>query len=809
MYKNYWKVALRNLWKNKSFSAINIIGLAAGLAVCLLIVLYVTDEWSYDRYNKNAERIYRIDADILFNGTLFNAATSPNPIGAALVKDHPQIEQFVRLSFLNDILVKKGNQNVQEHHSVLADSSFFKVFTAPMIAGDPFTALDEPNSLVIDETTARKYFNSTDVVGKILQINNTENCKITGVIKDFPRQSHFHFSFIRPFHEIWPGQDNDWTTSGIHSYILVKPGVQQSLIQSQVDETVNTYLSKQMEETFHSSLHNLQNTGDHFRFHLMPLTAIHLHSDKTFEFEANGNVNYVYIFSVIAIFILTIACVNFMNLSTSRSANRAKEVGIRKVAGSTRGNLIMQFLVESVLMSYLALLLALLLSSSLLPLFNQIAGKQMHVDTLFSSWLLPALITLVFIVGCAAGSYPAFYLSSFNPVRVLKGSVASGFRNSWLRSSLVVFQFSISMILIIGTIVIYNQLDYIRNRKIGYDREHVLVLHNTENLDKQIHTFREELLRLPGVEQASISGDLPTAGSGNLNQRGWFRDAGFNVKNIIILTSINVDENYIPALGMQIEKGRNFSTEYKTDSTGIILNETAAAMLGWKDLSDVRLYLPGDNDKPQVFHVIGIVKDFNFSSMHDRVGPMVMSLNVNRSWGDISLRFKTNNIPSLISQVEAKWNSMSPGLPFSYTFMDNDFNNLYNAEQRTGKLFTTFAVFAIFIACLGLFGLITYAAEQRTKEIGVRKVLGAGVATIVTMLSKEFVRLVFIATLIGFPVAWWAMNKWLESFAYRISISWWVFVIAGLTTLTIALITVSLQAIRAAMANPVKSLKNE
>ena len=807
MYKNYWKVALRNLWKNKSFSAINIIGLAAGLAVCLLIILYVTDEWSYDRYNKNSARIYRLDADILFNGTVFNAATSPNPMAATLVKDHPQIEQFVRLSFLYDLLVRKGNQNIQERNCVLADSTFFKVFTAPMIAGDPSTALDEPNSMVIDETTARKYFNSTDVVGKTLYINNAENCKITGVIKDFPQQSHFHFSFIRPFHEIWPGQDKDWTTCGIHSYIVVKPGVKQSLIQSQVDETVNTYLSKQLEGTFHQSIRNLQSKGDHFRFHLMPLTAIHLHSEKTFEFEANGNVNYVYIFSVIAIIILTIACVNFMNLSTSRSANRAKEVGIRKVAGSTRGNLIMQFLVESVLMSYLALMLALLLSSLLLPLFNQIAGKQMHVDTLFSWWLLPTLITLVFIVGCAAGSYPAFYLSSFNPIRVLKGSVASGFRNSWLRSSLVVFQFSISMILIIGTIVIYNQLDYIRSRKIGYDREHVLVLHNTENLDRQIHTFREELLRLPGVEQASISADLPTAGSGNLNQRGWFRDAGSNAKNIIILTSIYVDENYIPTLGMQIEKGRNFSTEYKTDSTGIIVNETAARMLGWKDLSDARLYLPNENNKPTAFRVIGIVKDFNFSSMHDKVGPMVMSLRQSR--GDIALRFKTNNIPSLISQIENKWNSMAPGLPFSYTFMDNDFNNLYNAEQQTGKLFTTFAVFAIFIACLGLFGLITYAAEQRTKEIGVRKVLGAGVGRIVAMLSKEFVRLVFIATLIGFPVAWWAMNKWLESFAYRISISWWVFVIAGLTTLMIALITVSTQAIRAAMADPVKSLKNE
>ena len=807
MYKTYLKIAVRNLWKNKIFSAINIIGLAAGLAVCLLIVLYVTDEWGYDKYNKNADRIYRLDADLLVNGTLFNSATSPNPMAATLVKDYPQIEQFVRLSFEYDLLVRKDNQNIQEHHSVLADSSFFKVFTAPMIAGDPSTALVQPNSLVIDETTARKYFNSTDVVGKTLYLNNADNCKITGVIKDFPRQSHFHFSFIRPFHEVWPGQDNDWMTNGIHSYILVKPGVQQSFIQSRVDDIVHTYVSKQLEGLFHASIHDLQSRGDHFRYHLMPLTDIHLHSDKTFEFEANGNANYVYIFSVIALFILIIACVNFMNLSTSRSANRAKEVGIRKVSGSTRNNLIIQFLVESVLMSYFALVLALLLSSLLLPWFNQLAGKQMRVDTLFSLQLIPALIALVFVVGCAAGSYPAFYLSAFNPIQVLKGKIASGFRNSWLRSSLVVFQFSISMMLIIGTIVIYNQLGYIRSRKIGYDREHVLVLHNTENLDRQVNTFREELLRLSGVEQASISADLPTAGSGNLNQRGWFRDAGLNAKNVIIMTSIYVDENYIPALDMHIEKGRNFLAGYKTDSTGIILNETAARMLGWKDLPDAKLYLPGDSYKPVAYHVIGIVKDFNFGSMHDKVGPMVMSLS--QSQADIAIRFKTGNIPLLVSQIEDKWNSMAPGMPLSYTFMDNDFNNMYSAEQQTGKLFTTFAVFAIFIACLGLFGLVTYAAEQRTKEIGIRKVLGARVGRIVSMLTKEFVGLVFIATLIGFPIAWWAMNKWLESFAYRININWWVFVIAGVTTMMIALITVSLQAIKAALANPVKSLKNE
>jgi putative ABC transport system permease protein len=676
-----------------------------------------------------------------------------------------------------------------------------------MIAGDPLTALSDPNSIVIDETTALKFFNSTDVVGKTLYIDNATNCKITGVIKDFPRQSHFHFRFIRPLNKRDQGGDNDWMTNGIHSYILVRPGVTKAFIQSKVDETVNSYLAKQLEGMFHTSMRDLQSKGGHFRYPLMPLTAIHLHSEKTFEFEANGNINYVYIFSVIAIFILLIACVNFMNLSTARSANRAREVGVRKVAGSTKGNLIIQFLAESVLMSYFSLLLALLLSSMLLPLFNQIAGKQMHVDTLFSSWLTPALIVLVFVVGCVAGSYPAFYLSSFKPVQVLKGKIASGFKSSWLRSSLVVFQFSISIVLIIGTVVIYNQLDYIRNRKIGYNREQVLVLHNTNNLGKQIRPFKEALLNLPGVEKAAITSDLPTAGPGNLNQRGWFLDATMDAKKVAIFTTIQVDENYIPVLGMQIEKGRNFSPDYKTDSTGIILNETAASMLGLKDLHTATLYRPTENYRSTAFHVIGIVKDFNFSTMHEKVGPLVMELG---NYGNnMAIRINPKNMPSLINQIKNKWSSMAPDLTFNYTFMDNDFNNLYHAEQKTGKLFITFAIFAIFIACLGLFGLVTYAAEQRTKEIGIRKVLGAGVGRIVTMLSKEFVRLVLIASLIGFPLAWWAMDQWLQSFAYRINISWWVFVIAGCMIMTIALVTISLQTIKAAIANPVKSLRAE
>jgi putative ABC transport system permease protein len=810
MFKNFLKVALRNLWKNKAFSAINIAGLSVGLAVCLLIILYVKDELSYDKYNAQSENIYRVDADISFNGTQFISSVSPAPLVPTLKKDYPQIVQYTRLRNFGGILVKKDNQNIQDHNAVFADSTFFQVFSIPMIAGNRLTALNEPNSIVIDETTAKKYFNSIDVVGKTLYVDNSINCKITAVIKDFPKQSHFHFSFIRPMRDTYHDDQADWLSNNYASFVLVRPGVTKTSLQNNVNAVINKYLVKQLEQFLNMNANDLKNSGNHFIYPVMPLTDIHLHSNKSYEFEVNGNITYVYIFSIIAIFILLIACVNFTNLSTARSANRAKEVGIRKVAGSSRFDLISQFLTESVLTSFFSLLLAIGIAALLLPLFNQLAAKQMSVWTLFSTWLLPVLIALIILVGCIAGSYPAFYLSSFQPVHVLKGSIAKGFKSSWLRSGLVVFQFFISISLIIGTIVIYNQLAYIRSREIGYNRDQVLVINNTGALDKKIKSFRQDMLNISGVQSATIAGSLPTETS--YNQNGWFKDASLDAKQVNIMTDFYADQNYIPTLGMQMTAGRNFSKEFLTDSSAVIINETAAKLLGFKNPLNETLYRPSGyesngkfSSKP--FHIIGVVKDFNFSSMHDKVGPLVIELSEN--WGRIAMRINSKNIPALISEVENKWKSMDPGQPFSYTFLDADFNKIYTADQRTGKLFITFAIFAIFIACLGLFGLVTYAAEQRIKEIGVRKVLGASVGEIVTMVSKDFIKLVLIASVIAFPIAWWMMNMWLQSFAYRINISWWIFALAGLLTIAIAMITVSFQAIKAAMANPVKSLRTE
>ena len=822
MFRNYLKIAFRSLRKSKGFTALNIIGLAAGLGVCLLIVLYVTDELSYDRYNTGADRIYRIDEDAYINNTRFVAATTSKFFGPALVASYPKIQQMVRFRNTGDLLVRKGNDHVLDHRFTFADSTIFKVFTLPMIAGDPNTALSNPHSIVLDESAARRYFNSTDVIGRTLEIgSNNTLLKITGVIRDMPEQSQFHFSFIRPLRESYTfnnPQDNDWLSSNYYTYILVQPGTTRAEAQQDVDAIVNLNVGRALQEMFHVSVADLGKAGNHFRYQIFPLTDVHLYSNKSYELEANSNIQFVYIFSVIAVLILLIACVNFMNLSTARSANRAKEVGIRKVAGSTKGHLIGQFLTESILLSLFSLVLALGIAVLLLPVFNQLAGKSLHPDVLFSGRFLPILLLLVLLVGCLAGSYPAFYLSSFQPIHVLKGQMAAGFKSSRLRSSLVVFQFFISIGLIVSTLIIYRQLHFIRNKEVGFNRDQVLVIHDTWSLGRDGTTnLRKNLLTLAEVTDATVTSDIPTVGGDQYRQPGWFRDASLDARKVTFLTTLQVDDHYIPTLGMQIVKGRNFDlTQFPTDSTAVLLNEAAVAMLGAKDPLNLIIYNRADEVKPDetghfkplAFHVVGVVKDFNYNSMHDKIQPLVMVVNM-FNWSGMAVRFRTNDVFSLVRQVESKFHAAKQGLPFSYTFMDNDFDQLYHAEQQTGRIFITFAVFAILIACLGLFGLVTYAAEQRTKEIGIRKVLGARVTSIVGLLSKDFTILVGIAALIAFPVAWWAMYKWLETFAYRTEISWWIFLVAGAVALTIALLTVSIQTIRAALANPVKSLRSE
>ena len=807
MIKNYIKTAIRSLSKNKGFTAINVLGLALGLASCLLIIFYVFDELNYDRYNTKADRVYRVNEDIRFGGNTNSYAVAPAPLASALKNDFPEVEQVVRFRSRGELQVKKGNQDIQENMVVYADPSIFKVFTLPMIDGDPATALNDTHSIVITEKTAQKYFNRTDVVGQVLTINDTALYKITGVIKNIPKQSHFNFDFFISMASTPEGKDDAWFSSNFNTYVLLRQGTDFNKFQAKIPAFFKQQAGPQMQSVLHLTFDKFEQGGNYFRINFTPLKKIHLYSRREAELGMNGNIEFIYMFSAIALFILLIACVNFMNLSTARSANRAREVGVRKVLGSPRKYLIAQFLTESIIVTLIGAIIAFFAAWALLPLFNQMSGKDLTITAQTMVWIVPLMIGLVLIIGALAGSYPALFISGFQPIEVLKGKLASGFKGGMLRNFLVVFQFSISIFLIIGTLVIYNQLKYIQSKDLGYNRNQVFTVWNVNVLGNNAKAFKQEVKQLTGVQNVTMTGALPT--SVYWNSSVIFKGPVADQKNSVTSETWVVDEDYIATLGMKMQSGRNFSKEMLTDSTAILINETAEKMLGFKNPINQLVYYPQDNKalvlKP--YHIIGVVKDFNFQSLRSNVTPLILFMGNDE--GGISIRANAANIPTLLNQIKSKWSGFSPNQQFMYTFMDQDFDAIYRTEQRTGIIFVSFSSLAIIIACLGLFGLAAYAAEQRTKEIGIRKVLGASMSTIVQMLSKDFIKLVVIAIIIASPLAWWAMNKWLQDFAYRIHIQWWVVAIAGSGAILIAFVTISFQSIKAALTNPVKSLRSE
>jgi len=807
MIRNYIKTAFRALLKNKGFTAINVLGLALGLATCLLIVFYVFDELSYDKYNVNLNRIYRVNNEIKFGGMEDVYADAPAPTAAALKADFPEVEQVARFRNGVSYQVKKGVQNIPEYSMVYADPTIFDVFTLPMIDGDPETALKDPKSVVITEKIAQKYFNTTNAVGKVLTFNDTSLYKVTGVIKNIPSQSHFHFDFFISMSSIAESRENAWFSSNFKTYFVLRPGASIAALNAKLPQFMRKHAGPQMQDILHLTFDKFEQSGNYYRFSLTPLKDIHLLSNTKDEMEAGGNIETVYIFSAIAVLILLIACVNFMNLSTARSANRAKEVGVRKVLGSARKNLIAQFLTESIMVTLVGAMIAVFAAWGLLGVFNNLSGKELVITPQILLWLLPSLLVFIIVVGCLAGSYPAIYLSSFQPIQVLKGKLASGFKNSVLRNVLVVGQFVISIGLIIGTLVIYNQLKYIQNKNIGFDREHVMMVWDTWTLGDRAKTFKQEVKQLAGVQSVSLTGYLPTSNIDN--NSSVFKDPVMDQKRGILTSTWYVDEDYIPTMGMKMAAGRNFSTQMTTDTTAVIINESAARILAFPKPLNQNLYVPQDNMakvmKP--YHIVGIVKDFNFKSLRQNVTPMVLFNAQDR--GALAIRIKSADIKGLEDQIKAKWTAFSPNHEFNDAFMDQEFDKLYRTEQRTGQIAVSFTSLAIVIACLGLFGLAAYAAEQRTKEIGIRKVLGANVSSIVGMLSKDFIRLVIIAILVAVPIAWYFMHRWLQGFAYHQNVQWWIVAVAGLGAILIAFVTISFQSIKAALTNPVKSLRSE
>jgi len=812
MFKNYFKIAWRNLVKNKTFSFINIIGLASGLACFILIALYVADELSYDRFNEKADRIYRINSDIVFGGNKLHLAVASDPMGATLKKDYPQVEEYVRFfSSSGSKLVKKGNEYIRENNVAHADSTLFDVFTIPVIAGDAKTALNEPTTVVISESAAKKYFATTDAVGKNIETddNGSTLYKVTAVIKDIPHNSHFNFDMIFSMDNV-QYQWGNFLSHNHQTYLLLKPGTDHKAFEKNFIQFIDKYVVPQAAQFMKiKSMDEFEKAGNKLEYSLMPLSEIHLRSDRVAELNVNGSIQYVYIFSAVALFVLLLACINFMNLSTARSASRAKEVGIRKVVGSEKRSLIKQFLTESILTTVISTAFAIGIAWLCLSWFNNLSAKQLHISDLLQTRYVIFLIALPLIVGLLSGLYPAFVLSSFNPIVVLKGKLSGGLRRSALRNVLVVGQFTTSIFLIAATIIVFRQLNYIQTKKLGFSKDQMLIVNGTGALGNNRDAFKNEVSKFTGVKGATYAGYLPVAGSSR-NDVSFSSEAAMTSANSVNMQVWNIDENYIPLMEMEIMKGRNFSKDFGTDSNATIINETAAKLLGWKDPVGKKLHTYFQDNFGNTLisrEVIGVVKNFHFESMKENIGPLCFRL-ADNSWAT-ALKVNTADIKQLVSKIENKWKAIAPGMPFSYQFMDDSFDNMYRVEQRTGKLGLTLAIIAILIACLGLFGLATYTAEQRIKEIGVRKVLGATISNIVSMLSKDFMVLVVIASVFAIPLAWWAMNKWLQDFAYRINIGWWVFAAAGIIALLIAVITVSSQAIKAALANPVKSLRTE
>ena len=800
MFRNYLKIAFRSIKKHKGYSFINISGLAIGMAVCILILMWVLNELSYDKFHEKADRICRVTMDLEVGSTLHTPVTL-TAVGPALVRDFPEVIYSTRMLPPNRVAVKYEDKLFQEARVGYAENAVFDIFTFPFVSGDPKTALEAPYTVVITESMAEKYFGDEDPLGKILRFNNEQDFSVTGVVKDIPSNSHFRFNMLRSFQTFikeGDASDDQWFDVRFYTYLLLDENADVKKLEQKLPDFLDKYVGEA-----------LKASGGSIQLSLQPLKRIHLYSDFERDMSANSDITYVYLFSGIALFVLLIAGINFINLSTARSATRAQEVGMRKTLGAVRSRLIGQFLGESLIYSLLSMVLALILLKLSLPLFNSLIGRELSMNFIQTPWLLVAILGMAIVVGFFAGSYPAFFLSSFQPVRVLKGFLKVGASNSRFRRILVVFQFAISIALIIGTLIVYKQILFMKNTKLGFNKEHVVVIPRMNDaIRKSYHSIRGELLNLQGVFDVGASDLVPSRG----HLIGSFLPEGFPDDQRQTLDYMNVDTHYIPAMGMEIIAGRNFSEDFATDQDeSVLINETAAKKLGWENPVGKRFVFrppPGREGETTYVSVIGLVKDFHLQSLRERINPLIIFYDYDNLFS-VSIRLAPDNITHTMELLKKKWGELDPNRPFNYYFLDDAYDSQYRREERLKNITFYFSFLAIFIGCLGLFGMASFTAEQRTKEIGIRKVLGASVPGLVRLLAKEFMVLVVVANLIAWPVAYWAMNRWLQGFAYRTGINPLIFMISAVLALSIALFTVSYQAIRIALSNPVDALRYE
>jgi len=795
MIKNLLLVALRNFKRDKWYSLLNILGLTIGITFSLFLIFYIKDELSYDRYNEKVDRIYRVNANIKEKDKdTMRWAITPFPMGPALSKDYPEVEEAVRFIGNGNVMFKTGDLRIYQDKVFNVDSNLFRVFTHKFIEGSPATALVEPRSMVLTQSVAEKFFGKNKTyVGKSLENASGEVYKITAVIKDVPKNSHIRFNVLLSRSSLPADYGNNWGNFGYYTYVLLKPNTNPSLFEKKMVPVYGKYLASIFAQ-FNITM----------RFSIQSIPSIHLYSEMGNEPEELGSISYIYIFSAVAFFMLLIACINYMNLTTARSARRAKEIGIRKVTGSSKLQLVSQFLIESTLTAFFALILSLGLIALFLPTFNLLAGKFISFGSLLQPNTLLILLSVVLFVGIIGGSYPAFYLSKFNPVNILKGSLSKSSSNATLRRTLVVIQFSISMIMLICTWVVYGQLKYLRTKDLGFNKEQVMTVSANTNKDvrSNILSFKNEIRKNPQVLSISTSQGVPGSGI-NFQLFSIETKSGFVDKGVDCYA---VDEDYVKTLGMKMVKGRNFSGLADT-LRRIVVNENMVKEYGWGDNPiGKKVKFPGDTSG-NYLEVIGVVKDFNQKSLYNPIAPLILFYSPNNN--GLQLKLNSQNIPSTMAGLEKTWKAIFPDLPFQYTFLDQDFDSQYAADQKRGKIFTAFSILTIFITCLGLLGLIAFTTEQRQKEISIRKILGAGMGQIIPLITRNFVLLVCISCLIAFPVAYLFMDKWLKIFPYNTGLSVTPFLLSALTVLMITLLTVIFHTVKAALANPAQSLRTE
>lgn len=801
MIRNYLKVAVRNILKYKFFSAINIFGLSIGIACCLFIFIYVQDELSYDRFHKDVDRIYRVGLFGRMAGQEFNTSNSSWPVGETMQEEIPGVESSLRLWPRSlPIVFKYEDKSFSEKEIIYADSNFFEFFSFNLLQGDPSNVLKEPNSIVLTPAFASKYFGAEDPIGKMLSMG-TENkaLKVTGIVAPAPGNSHFHYSAIISFMTAKGQLFEGWTGNSLQTYVKLSEQITMSETNTKLDDIVAKYVGQEVEQGLGITFKEFKENGGEYKYYLYPLADTHLNSTTQDDMEPNGEMKYVYIFSLIGGFILIIACINFMNLSTARSSSRAKEVGLRKTLGSLRSQMIWQFLAESVIYSLIAMIIALGLTYLVMPYFNLLSGKQLSFEALFNLELVIGAIAMVLFVGLVAGSYPAFYLTSFNAVEVLKGKLRAGMKSKGVRSTLVVVQFAISIFLIIATAIVLQQLEYLQSKNLGLDKQNVIIIQNARKLGNSRQAFKNSVQQISGVESTSYTNNAFPG----VNNTTVFKTRGSEQEQLS--GTYFADYDHLNVLRFEMTDGRFFSRDYLTDSSAVIVNEAAVKQFGWEDPVNEEL-ISFNGPEPQTFKVIGVVKDFNFESLKDEVRPLVIAFAEQSNF----LLVRYSGTPEkVISSLKELWNQQAGGDPFEYTFLDQDFDALFRAEQRLKNIFMVFAGLAIFIACLGLFALAAFITEQRTKEIGIRKAMGATVPNLTLLLSREFTLLVLISFIPAALAGYYFTNNWLQDFAYRISINPLVFIVSGLIAFAVAWITVGFQAIKAARANPVHSLRYE